>query len=321
MGIPLQKRSDLDESCEIDNDNDERDANLSASLRASAKTAAAEAALADAECTAVQDAMRSSQQMTDGDSWYLLSFKWWTEWKNFAMYGDDDLAAAATSSSAAATTSAEATPLDKSIKVSVERPGPIDNLDLLDVRCRAKLGKGKPDASPSSYDAATPSSGAELSNGTGASSPSLSSPSINGVNGENGSTDEAASADGACDNGGAFTLLDSILAKQRAENLQRLKAELVPGIDYTLVPKAVWELLVQWYGVNYTFCRKVISTGVSRTLQVEVYPLRITFTKIGTDTLPSFEYGSYLSLSISISISSSSFISLCDSMRSTTPIY
>jgi len=191
MGIPLQKRSDLDESCEIDNDNDERDANLSASLRASAKTAAAEAALADAECTAVQDAMRSSQQMTDGDSWYLLSFKWWTEWKNFAMYGDDDLAAAATTSSAA-TTSAEATPLDKSIKVSVERPGPIDNLDLLDVRCRAKLGKGKPDASPSSYDAATPSSGAELSNGTGASSPSLSSPSINGVNGENGSTDEVA---------------------------------------------------------------------------------------------------------------------------------
>ncbi|KAJ6380475.1 hypothetical protein OIU76_017025, partial [Salix suchowensis] len=47
------------------------------------------------------------------------------------------------------------------------------------------------------------------------------------------------------------------------------------GKDYVLVPKKVWEKLVQWYKGGPTLPRKMISQGVFNKMQfnVEVYPL------------------------------------------------
>ncbi|KAJ6714156.1 IQ DOMAIN-CONTAINING PROTEIN IQM6 [Salix viminalis] len=49
------------------------------------------------------------------------------------------------------------------------------------------------------------------------------------------------------------------------------------GKDYVLVPKKVWEKLVQWYKGGPTLPRKMISQGVFNKMQfnVEVYPLRL----------------------------------------------
>ncbi|KAB5532171.1 hypothetical protein DKX38_018841 [Salix brachista] len=49
------------------------------------------------------------------------------------------------------------------------------------------------------------------------------------------------------------------------------------GKDYVLVPKKVWEKLVQWYKGGPTLPRKMISQGVFNKTQfnVEVYPLRL----------------------------------------------
>ncbi|KAJ6752357.1 hypothetical protein OIU85_002758 [Salix viminalis] len=52
---------------------------------------------------------------------------------------------------------------------------------------------------------------------------------------------------------------------------------LLEGKDYVLVPKKVWEKLVQWYKGGPTLPRKMISQGVCNKMQfnVEVYPLRL----------------------------------------------
>ncbi|KAG5255304.1 ubiquitin carboxyl-terminal hydrolase family protein [Salix suchowensis] len=52
---------------------------------------------------------------------------------------------------------------------------------------------------------------------------------------------------------------------------------LLEGKDYVLVPKKVWEKLVQWYKGGPTLPRKMISQGAFNKMQfnVEVYPLRL----------------------------------------------
>jgi hypothetical protein len=96
----------LDESCEIDNDTPPK-------AEPASDMPAADGQDDDAainECLAIQQAMRESQEMALGDSWYLVSFKWWSVWKNYAMYDDEQVAA---TSNAAAASGSSATGISK----------------------------------------------------------------------------------------------------------------------------------------------------------------------------------------------------------------
>jgi hypothetical protein len=323
-----RKSHSLDESCEIDNDTPPKCEPVSLALAAADDELDGDVAVT--ECLAIQQAMRESQEMVLGHSWYLLSFKWWSIWKNYAMYDDEVTDAASvttTSGGVTANPSSNGTGtspangnssgkqlltsgnLDKSIEAAcVERPPSIDNSDLLDRKCVAKYSPKPLDLTDATSSTATiPDTDASkadndnnnnndndtttnnnhvktTNNDAASDSKSSSSPT---------STTEADTSSSTVDDtssGIGYTLLNDILAKQQLDRMNRLKAELVPGIHYTLVPERVWNLLVSWYGVNYTFCRKVISTGISNALQVEVYPLRMICKMLSPDNLPQFEY-------------------------------
>ncbi|KAF8216853.1 hypothetical protein K438DRAFT_1558345 [Mycena galopus ATCC 62051] len=56
-----------------------------------------------------------------------------------------------------------------------------------------------------------------------------------------------------------------------------IRAPLVSGIDFELVPQAAWNDLVSWYGEpKHSLARKVILRGEQKEPSVEIYPLRMT---------------------------------------------
>jgi ubiquitin carboxyl-terminal hydrolase 4/11/15 len=60
-----------------------------------------------------------------------------------------------------------------------------------------------------------------------------------------------------------------------------LKRNLIEGVHYSILFAQVWSTLVTWYGGGPAIERKLIETGVSKQLVVEVYPLRLTLRRHG----------------------------------------
>ena len=57
---------------------------------------------------------------------------------------------------------------------------------------------------------------------------------------------------------------------------EQLKPKLMEATDYVVVPRTVWDLLVEWYGGGPPICRFVIEEGKeTKLLRVEVYLLKL----------------------------------------------
>lgn len=54
-----------------------------------------------------------------------------------------------------------------------------------------------------------------------------------------------------------------------------LRKNLVELVDYDIVPRNAWELLLKWYGCDIEISRKVIISGFSQIPIVEIYPITL----------------------------------------------
>ena len=67
-----------------------------------------------------------------------------------------------------------------------------------------------------------------------------------------------------------------------ADPLPSLRKGLVEGEDYTLVPKALYDSLHEWYGGGPEIARSVVAVGARRDLRVDLYPLTLYAVKYDT---------------------------------------
>ncbi|KAJ7068863.1 hypothetical protein B0H15DRAFT_871868, partial [Mycena belliarum] len=65
------------------------------------------------------------------------------------------------------------------------------------------------------------------------------------------------------------------------DNNGNLRAPLMDGVDYELVPQAIWEDFVSWYGQpKYPLPRNVILRGEQKHTTIELYPLRVNVMRL-----------------------------------------
>eukprot|EP00698_Gefionella_okellyi_P023635 TRINITY_DN812_c0_g1_i4.p1 TRINITY_DN812_c0_g1~~TRINITY_DN812_c0_g1_i4.p1 ORF type:complete len:997 (+),score=153.73 TRINITY_DN812_c0_g1_i4:274-3264(+) len=175
-----------------------------------------------------------------GDTWYVVSFKWWKIW----------VKSCAPSSIDATSTTATEEPIPLVSRADSHRIIPaLESTTALELTPTTKATKFpaihitavKPTRSPP----AVPASPASAQQSPSPKPPASVPP----------------------------PLTNDDLLEGDYHTFQRLRARMFENFDYTLVPASAWFRLKKWYGGGPELPRYVISTGMPPILSVEVYPL------------------------------------------------